>query len=567
MHPKNWWMFHGDRHHTGEVLDSPIDSCTVAKLVKKSIDVPGSILSTPAVVDGYIYVGLANATASKDVPTGIGGSMLKVNIETGAIEHTFNWTIDVNDRDSHGFSGMGCTPAVVDGKVYFMAFNGVLYCLNADDMTLEWSTNLRWADPAKNQPVNNVANYGQEAPTPQAAGWSSPCVHGGKVWVGIGEGENDALYSFVYCLDAATGNVIWIFCTNKFDKHAHNEPNVLPESMVITPLAPPFTSTKATPLSLGCSVWSSPAYDADLDILYCTTGNPSPDGWLPSEGYAVSLLALRGSTGHYVGHQQFPPESSYRPSDQDVDIGGAVTLYTIDGRKVAGVGCKNGSYMLCDAETIELIRWRQMLPKKNDGSLIASVDPHGPDTSTELDPHISNEQSNQRVQNPPSDYSGENFHGTYSTAALCSAQKKLFIGLGGNNYHWIAPGIDSDNTPFMRAMDWETLDDAWPMAGDPLKYTTAAAAMYKTNGESGISVPAVVNDVVFMATTGVAIYAFSVEDGTLLWQDVIGAQTGGFNGGYGYCMGPAIWRDYVVAGALVADHPGGGVLNIYRLGS
>ena len=45
-----------------------------------------------------------------------------------------------------------------------------------------------------------------------------------------------------------------------------------------------------------------------------------------------------------------------------------------------------------------------------------------------------------------------------------------------------------------------------------------------------------------------------------------GAQTGGMSGGYGYCMGPAIAGDYVVAGALVQGG-NGGVLNIYALSS
>ena len=57
---------------------------------------------------------------------------------------------------------------------------------------------------------------------------------------------------------------------------------------------------------------------------------------------------------------------------------------------------------------------------------------------------------------------GENFHGTYSTAALCSSQQKVFIGLGGNNYHFLCPGIDTATTPFLRALDWSTLADAWP---------------------------------------------------------------------------------------------------------
>lgn len=562
MATTNWWMFHGDTAHTGEVTDSQINSGNVAKLKNTfSIDVPGSILSTPAVADGYVYVGLANATASKGVPSGIGGTMLKVNIDTGVTEHTFSWSIDINERDSHGFTGMGCTPAVVDGKVYFIAFNGILYCLNTSDMSLDWSTNLRWADPAKNQPVSNVANYGQEPPTPQAAGWSSPCVHDGKVWVGIGEGENSLLYSFVYCLDANTGNVIWIFCTNQFVAGSPNQPNVLPASMVAGTLKPPFSSTPTQPVTLGCSVWSSPAHDKELDMLYCSTGNPVPDGRLPSPGWSVGLLALKASTGHFVGFAQFPRESSYRVSDIDVDVGGAPTLYTMNGRKVVGIGCKNGSYMICDAKTLDIIAWRQMLPYMNDGSQIPTVDPHGPDTASDPSPHRTNEQSNCT--------NAENYHGTYSTAAICTAQQKLFIGLGGNNYHWIAAGIDSQSTPFMRAMNWTTLEDAWPTAGDPLKYTKASAAMYMNAGESGISVPAVVNDVVFMGTTLVALYAFSATDGTLLWSDMtnFGQQTGGFMGGYGYCMGPAIWGNYVVAGALVAGGTGGGVLNIYKLGS
>jgi hypothetical protein len=70
--------------------------------------------------------------------------------------------------------------------------------------------------------------------------------------------------------------------------------------------------------------------------------------------------------------------------------------------------------------------------------------------------------------------------------------------------------------------------------------------------------------VVFMSTTMISVYAFSANDGTLLWQDQLGEQTGGFTGGYGYCMGPAVWQNYVVAGALVYGRDGG-ILRIYRL--
>ena len=557
MTTQNWWMFHGDPAHTGEVATSNIDSTSAPTLqLAQSINVQGSILSTPAVVDGFIYVGLANSH-TPGVPSSNGGTMLKIGVGSGQTVAEFNWEIDLNERDSHGFAGMGCTPAVVDGKVYFSAFDGAVYCLNAADMTLLWKTQLRWDDPAHKQPVRNVRNYTQ---APQAAGWSSPVVAGGRLWVGIGEGENPDLFSFVYCLDANTGDVIWIFSTCQYVAGVDNEPNVLPVDFVAGQLQPGFTVTTDGPVTKGSSVWSSIAYDAELDSLFCATGNPVPDSTLPSAGYSNGILVLAASSGAFKGFTQFPWQSSYRPSDIDIDVGGSPTIFMRNGQKVVGAGCKNGCYMIIDAQSYDILRWRQMLPYMNDGSQIASVDPHGPDTSSDPNPSPTNEQSNLTQ--------AENFHGTYSTAALCSSQQKLFIGIGGNNYHYVSAGIDYENTPFMRALDWNTLADAWPMAGDPQKYTNAATAMYQNPAESGISVPAVVNDVVFMSTTQVALYAFSAKDGTLLWSDAdnFGGQTQGFNGGYGYCMGPAIWGDYVIAGALVAGRDGG-VLNIYKLPS
>ena len=90
--------------------------------------------------------------------------------------------------------------------------------------------------------------------------------------------------------------------------------------------------------------------------------------------------------------------------------------------------------------------------------------------------------------------------------------------------------------------------------------------MYTNGGEAALSSPAIVNDVVFCSTNNVSLYAFNTADGTPLWQDDLGMQTGGMSGGYGYCLGPAISGDYVVAGALIfgAD---GGVLKIYKVDS
>ncbi len=555
--PSGWWMYHGDPEHTGFVSDSPINSTNAAKLaVFKELQLDGPILSTPAVADGFVYVGTAN---SHSAAASNGGSFFKIELATGTIAATFRWAIPAEERDTHGFCGMGCTPAVVGGKVYFVAFNAKLYCLDQQTLQPVWITDLRYADAAHNQPVTNT--LGMDQGNPPVAGWSSPLVVGNRVYTGIGEGENPNAFSFVYCLDADTGNVVWLFCTNQLLVGKDNEPNQIPAEAVIGPTPPGFTTVVSTPVTLGCSVWGCIGYDAGLGRLYCPTGNPSPDGPLPCPGYSNGLLALDAATGAFKGFVQFPPESSYRPSDIDVDVGGSPTLFTNEnGRRLVALGCKNGGFMTLDAATLEIVKLRQILPDAAGGQQFPAVDPHPPASEqNEMNPRETNEVSNAARNQ------GENYTGTYSTAAVHPGLRRLFLGIGGKNYGMASPGIDTDTTPFLRAMDWTTLDDAWPMDnGTPPRYVNGRPPFYTNATESGLSVAAVVNDVVLMATTNISVYAFSAQDGTLLWQDQLGVETGGFNGGYGYCMGPAVWREYVVAGALVYGRDGG-ILRIYKL--
>jgi outer membrane protein assembly factor BamB len=554
MTKSNWWMYHGDTDHSGLVTGSRIRRATIASLrLMHDIPVPGPVLSVPAIVDGAVYVGLAN---SHDAPGANGGQFLKIDAETGKTLATFEWAIDPAEGDSHGFMGMGCTPAVINGMVYFSAFNGKLYCLSADNLKLLWVTDLRHADAAHNQPVTNVSPG-----APPAAGWSSPVVAvdilNGCVYVGIGEGENPGLFGFVFCLDMTTGNVIWVYCTCQFEEGVPNRPNVLPPAVVQGDLPPGFTAGPVNPAIRGCSVWSSIAYDDRLSRLFCTTGNPSPDSTLPSKGFSNGILALDATTGEFRGFFQALAESSYRATDVDVDFGGSPVLFTANGRRMVAAGCKNGGFFVLDAATMKLVRWRQLLPYYNDGRQIPSVDPHVGPNDTRIDPFVPTGMSDGEDQ--------ENYSGTYSTPAIYSDLGRIYIGVGGNNYHWVQAGIDFATTPFMRVMNWETLDDAWEMDNsDPRLYIHPQPPMYRTPGESGLSSPAVVNDLVFCSTSKIALYAFDAFSGKMLWQDQLGEQTGGTNGGYGYCLGPAISGDYVVAGALVFGKSGG-VLRIYSL--
>lgn len=114
-------------------------------------------------------------------------------------------------------------------------------------------------------------------------------------------------------------------------------------------------------------------------------------------------------------------------------------------------------------------------------------------------------------------------------------------------------GIDQTRTPFLRAVDWNTLLDAWPSAlgADNIsRYTATKPPMYSSL-EVGLSSPAVVNDVVFVSTNKVGLYALCAVTGTCLWS-APGLGSGDF------ALGPSIYGNYVVMGA-------GSTLYIYKL--
>ena len=91
------------------------------------------------------------------------------------------------------------------------------------------------------------------------------------------------------------------------------------------------------------------------------------DGRLPTPGWSNGLLALDAANGAFKGFYQVPRESNYRDSDIDIDVGASPTLFDLGTRRVVGVGCKNGSFHVLDADTLAPIKWRQLLPTYNDG--------------------------------------------------------------------------------------------------------------------------------------------------------------------------------------------------------
>jgi outer membrane protein assembly factor BamB len=126
--------------------------------------------SSPAVVKGVVYVGSGGAGPDA------GGNVYALNASSGAElwSYPISWTPKYSD------SWVDSSPAVVNGVVYVGCDNGNVYALNAANGKKLW-------------------NY-----TTGGSVDSSPAVANGIVYVGSGDGN-------LYALDAENGAKLWNF--------------------------------------------------------------------------------------------------------------------------------------------------------------------------------------------------------------------------------------------------------------------------------------------------------------------------------------------------------------------
>ena len=521
----DWPMYHLDAYHSGLAQGaSQIWSTTVSEIAPTEyspINLSGSIISTPIVVDGKIYVGTTSATS---------GTLYRIDLKSGKQDpqgvFTFADTAFTQGSGSNqGYGGIGSSPAYDSGRIYFSGLDGKIYCLDALDFSNPiWVTDLRNNGPGWSITATHPLSY---PPNSLAEGWSSPLVVDGFVYVGFGLGEDQTgpVAGFVFCLDARSGDIQWLFCTNQFVQGQENQPNTIPASYTTSP-PPPGFSALPDPQVLGSAVWSSLAYDSSLDTVFVGTGNPAGAA---AQGvkYGGGVLALDAKTGTFKGWFQPSLADNYRPDDSDVDVAAAPCLYTyynsIDGSEplYLAIGTKSGAFFVLDAATMNVVARRNLLPVDAGGNPLPSIDPRNPGDST------------------------ENTYGVFACAAGHPNTRYLFVGLGGYNGKG---SIDFSTTPFMRVVDQKNLDDTWTTSGVLPTYAAATPPMYSNAGECGLSSPAIVHDVVFMATTLPAMYAFDVESGILLWTAPDLSAPGAFGPTQSYTLGPAIFGDYVVLG-------------------
>ena len=176
---QNTSMFRNDPAHSG------IYAGGLPQLhrVKWKFHTAGEVVSSPAVVNGVVYVG------SND------GSLYAIDDATG----TQKWKFAAHAR-------IPSSPAVADGSVYFGAYDGNFYAIDAVSGKLRW----KFSNPGERRyaatHLHGSLPAGETMPDPFDVYLSSPTVWNGVVYFGSGDGN-------VYALDTATGSLRWKYKT------------------------------------------------------------------------------------------------------------------------------------------------------------------------------------------------------------------------------------------------------------------------------------------------------------------------------------------------------------------
>jgi len=178
--PRDTPMFRNDAAHSGTYEARGVPSF---KGVKWSFHTQGEIISSPAIVNGVVYVG------SND------GNLYAIDRESGAQK----WKFPTGAR-------VTSSPAVVNGLVYFGSYDGNFYAVEAGAGKLRWKFRNAGERRYAGIHLHGSLPEGESMPDPFDVYLSSPTVWNGAVYFGSGDGN-------VYAIDATSGTVKWKFKT------------------------------------------------------------------------------------------------------------------------------------------------------------------------------------------------------------------------------------------------------------------------------------------------------------------------------------------------------------------
>jgi len=308
--PGDWPTYHGHLSGNRHSELREINTSNVAQLGAKwmfPIADPNRLEVTPVVVDGVMYVSMANQAYALDARSGRQIWHYSRPLTKGVIG-------DAGTAINRGVAVLGNTVFMVTDHAHIIA----LHRLTGEQL---WDTEM--ADYRK--------HYGAT---------SAPLVVKDLVLSGTSGGDEGAR-GFVDAYKASTGERVWRF----WNMPAPGEP--LSETWV------------GRAMEHGCvDGWLTGTYDPSTDLIYWPTGNPCPDyNGDERKGdnlYSSSVLALDPETGKLRWHYQFTPHDLH-------DWDATETPMLIDAefrgrqRKLLVQANRNGFFYVLDRVTGEFL--------------------------------------------------------------------------------------------------------------------------------------------------------------------------------------------------------------------
>ena len=333
--------------------------------------------TSPIVIGSTMYI----TTPYNDV--------IALNAETGTpiwrYEHSLTTT-----KSCCGPANRG--PAVSDGKVFSVTIDAYLIALDEKTGELVWKTKIADLDTGKQEVLTALTGRVQFDGAKQTGqtGYSTnlaPQVMGNKIFVGITgagyglhlekkegdetllsvgsfSGGNHGLRGFLVAYDIQDGTELWRWYSvpdeNWFGDYDNTAAGGVTTYRDIEKEKADQTNYAGTWRLGGGSIWTTPAIDEDLELLYIGTGNPSPQmdaSTRPGDNlHTVSLVALEVETGKLRWAFQQVPHDQW-----GYDVASPPILFdymTDNGKHIKAVGqaSKLGWFFIHDRASGELLR-------------------------------------------------------------------------------------------------------------------------------------------------------------------------------------------------------------------
>jgi glucose dehydrogenase len=294
---------------------SPLDQITAANagtlVLKWSYEVPKSESireETPLVVDGVMYFNAGSKLYALDAVTG------------KAV-----WTFQIEPSFSGGKRG----PSYGEGNIYAMGPTE-MYAVDAKAGKLVES----FGDKGVLRIINKALEFKYsgkypKALDPRSLGYgvaSTPKYYNGTIYVGTSDSDSLIVGGLLIAADARMGAIKWVF-------------NTVPQGPRDDGWELAKDTWPANNPRHGGGVWTQPAIDPELGMIYFNAANPAPDydgsARHGANLFTDSMLALDLATGKLRWHFQTVHHDIW---DKDAIAGPVLFDVTSNGHTIKGVG-------------------------------------------------------------------------------------------------------------------------------------------------------------------------------------------------------------------------------------